>query len=335
VVTSHAGRPLADLLEASDGLLPGQVVTLLVPLANTLAALHARGLVHGAVGPAAVVVGPDGRAGLLDATGGRAPDATSADDVRRLARLGRQALRDPEDAPTALLSALDAAEAADASAPEPAARLAAALLRSCPALPLPLAIAAPDARRSRRLPVMAVGGVLALAAAVSVGAFRGGAQDRPRVIPPADVAALPAAAPEPTSLSNWRGIVSDLEHRRIAAIHRRDLGALRRIYLRSAPERRRDAALVRGLITRDWTVHGQPPTVQLVNEVTLRTDRAVLRVTNTLSAATMRDADGRVVQRSHAHHERVVVTLVRRAGGWRIAGVAQPRSARSAASTSS
>lgn len=83
---------------------PGEVVTLVVPLAEALAALHGAGLVHGDVAPENVVLAPGGRPVLIDLAGVVLPGAgtpgfvapgkrgRAADDVFALARLGLAAL---------------------------------------------------------------------------------------------------------------------------------------------------------------------------------------------------------------------------------------------------
>jgi hypothetical protein len=60
------GGSLARLLATRRRLAPGEVVTLAVPLAQALAAVHAQGLVHGDVTPANVLFGADGRPLLSD-----------------------------------------------------------------------------------------------------------------------------------------------------------------------------------------------------------------------------------------------------------------------------
>ena len=60
------GTDLATLLRTGARWSPGHVVTVVVPLAEALAGLHAAGLAHGDVSPANVVVAPDGRPVLVD-----------------------------------------------------------------------------------------------------------------------------------------------------------------------------------------------------------------------------------------------------------------------------
>ena len=106
------GGSLADLIAARGRLDPGEVTSLLVPLARALAHLHERGVVHGDLAPGNVLFADDGRPLLADlgaavvlgigtdhglGTAGFAdPQQTGAGDpaadVRSLAALGWYAL---------------------------------------------------------------------------------------------------------------------------------------------------------------------------------------------------------------------------------------------------
>jgi hypothetical protein len=66
VLDLAAGGSLARLLATRRRLPPGEVVTIAVPLAQALAAVHAQGLVHGDVTPANVLFAADGRPLLSD-----------------------------------------------------------------------------------------------------------------------------------------------------------------------------------------------------------------------------------------------------------------------------
>ncbi|MBD8077536.1 hypothetical protein [Cellulosimicrobium arenosum] len=81
----HPGLTLDELAAARRPLAAGEAVTVLVPVAQALVALHRADRVHGALGTRSVVLGPDGRAvvavPLVPVAG------TEADDVRDLAQL--------------------------------------------------------------------------------------------------------------------------------------------------------------------------------------------------------------------------------------------------------
>jgi len=66
VLDHAAGGSLSALMGARGTLLPGEVVTIATPLAQALAAVHARGVVHGDVSPANVLFTADGRPLLAD-----------------------------------------------------------------------------------------------------------------------------------------------------------------------------------------------------------------------------------------------------------------------------
>ncbi|MDX5400562.1 MAG: protein kinase, partial [Actinomycetes bacterium] len=125
------GPSLATLVNARSWLSRGEVATLWRTIGDALAALHHRGLVHGDVSPANIVVGPDGTPVLVDIVGhggterghtGYIPPelddgpATEASDIWSLARtltwasgedadvvrhVGRALAEDPVQRPTA------------------------------------------------------------------------------------------------------------------------------------------------------------------------------------------------------------------------------------------
>src|SRR5690606_5771568 len=100
VATAVEGPTVGTVLAVRPRWPAGEVVTLVVPLADALASLHRAGLVHGDVTPENVVLGPGGHPVLVDVGGiatpgagtrGFAPpgrDRGPASDVFALARLG-------------------------------------------------------------------------------------------------------------------------------------------------------------------------------------------------------------------------------------------------------
>ena len=357
VTDAPTGRWLPDLLPRTGGLSSGAVVTLLAPLAEAVAAMHGRGLAHGDISADTVIVTLDGRP-LLDVA---VHDRTTHryDDVRALARLGLRAFGDSAGAPPALVDALRRADTDDPDRRPTATALAADLLRACPASPLPGPTrsvvsrdvggappqpasdpAPPPRRRGAAAVSLRVGAAVAgLALAVGAGTAwghagsTGEAAAAPTLSPrPASTAPRPAPRPRP----DWVEVVAALERRRAAAMRAGDVAGLRRVYLPGSPAVRRDVRLLRDLAARGLRVRGLHPSVAEVTVLRAGAQRAVVRVTDTLSAVRVVDANGRVVQRRPPRSAATVrLILVGRDGQWVIGRVGQPTSARSAASTSS
>ena len=137
-------RPLPELLAESDPLTPGQVVTLGVPWAQALAALHARRLVVESTGPEDLSVTPDGRPVLAPRGVWEIDDADERDDVAALAGALRGLL--PGSVPGGLALVLLRAGDDDPASRPSAADLAADLLAAQPPSPL----GAPRPRRAGR-----------------------------------------------------------------------------------------------------------------------------------------------------------------------------------------
>jgi serine/threonine protein kinase len=159
-----AGDSLETLLVGRNRLMPGEVVTLLAPLAETLGRLHRAGLVHGGLTPANVLIAPDGRPLLTDVgvavAMGERPDGTPdrvpyvapeilaggaadpAADVYALAAVGAAALgwlradREVRTADEPVAELLAAVTSAEPVRRPGAAELAAALLQAAPAAPI-------------------------------------------------------------------------------------------------------------------------------------------------------------------------------------------------------
>ncbi len=161
VLDYAAGGSLAMLLRRRGRLRPGELVTVLVPLASALDFLHGNGIAHGSVHPANVLFTVDGRPLLAEpelpgvASGRSDPDgvprpAGPATDVLMLARVAGQALTGaptcpgPDDlagldAPAPLVRALRRALSADPGDRGTAAEFALAVRASCEPEPVPLA----------------------------------------------------------------------------------------------------------------------------------------------------------------------------------------------------
>ena len=173
------GADLATVCAARGAWTPAEVVTVLVPLAGALAALHARGLAHGDVSAANVVLRPDGRAVLVDlicgddpAEGGtpgvaapeRVTGARAPGDVHALARLGllllgthrsrdRQTASDAVAVPVGRAEVVACLEAATSAEPEhrpDATQLASSLYAACRPAPVDIPDAAVLARAALR-----------------------------------------------------------------------------------------------------------------------------------------------------------------------------------------
>lgn len=169
------GGSLASLLARRGRLHPSEVVTVLAPLAEALAALHARGMVHGDLTPSNVLFTADGRPmladvglsqlvgeapgddiGFRDPAGDAVSPPTAAADCFALAAIGYAALTGvpPRSAarpgvvepivgrapwvPAPLGSAIEAALAPDPAMRPDVAGFGAAVLAACGAAPVRL-----------------------------------------------------------------------------------------------------------------------------------------------------------------------------------------------------
>jgi len=115
VLTDHVdGLRLDELVAAREPLRAAEAVTILVPVAQGLAALHRAGRVHGGLDARAVVVSPSGRAvvrpPLVPAAG------TPADDVRDLARLALDLVPPPASSHPSQAGPADPGEARELAA---------------------------------------------------------------------------------------------------------------------------------------------------------------------------------------------------------------------------
>jgi hypothetical protein len=291
-----AGGTLAGLLNARTQLPAGEVVTIGVPLAQSLRAAHERGCVHGGIAAAFVVFDGDGRpallwpgAGLGAGAGARAGDG-AADDVRDL-RILLASLLDA-NAATALHGALQADGDAD--------QLAHDLLDACPAAPVrlrrPLNRTTSSAKRtSVRRPVRrlatAVTAALALGVAVAAGlvwAKSGGGHS-----PTVDAVAISAAQPTKPP-TDWRAVIQELDVRRDSAFVRGDVAMLRAVYASPSKALAVDEAALRALTAGDLRARGLRLDLVSVTVVSATADRASLHVVDRLPAYDLVDARGHV-----------------------------------------
>ncbi|GEL93843.1 hypothetical protein [Cellulomonas composti] len=104
-VEHHEGPSVRLLLAARAALSEGEAVTVAIPIAQGLGALHDAGVAHGAVGPDSVVVRPDGRPVLVDLRAAVAGTGAAGGDVTGLVECALAALP-PEPGPADLVGAL-------------------------------------------------------------------------------------------------------------------------------------------------------------------------------------------------------------------------------------
>lgn len=96
------GTTLEHVCGARGPLGPGETVTVAIPVAQALDALHRAGLVHGAVGVRSIVLDPGGRPVLTVSAAALAAGGDPRDDVRTLVAVVVAHLRpDPPDGATA------------------------------------------------------------------------------------------------------------------------------------------------------------------------------------------------------------------------------------------
>ena len=278
------GPSLATLVNARSWLRGPEVVTVWRAIADALAAMHQRGLVHGDVSPANIIIGPDGRPVLIDVVGhggaerghtGYVPpelddgDATTASDVWSLARTLSWASGEDRGVLAALGDAL-----ADAPARRPSARDFAtwAFVLGTPGnidVPGAASLAGAQLRAgarqtvltpSRPRPRLRGGLVWPLVAALTavlgvIGGFAllsatAAAEARPEATPRA-IRAFP-----PVPADRAEAVTRELLARRDRVLVERDATALVSVYAPDAEAGRTDAALVAGMLAEDTAFTG-------------------------------------------------------------------------------
>jgi hypothetical protein len=342
-----SGVALDRLLAEHGPLAEAEVVTLAVPLAQALAAVHASGLVHGRVSTSSVLLSDDGRpmladagvAGLLDGC-----DHVSApgDDVRDLALTCRAALG-PAGQRGSLARVLSAATVEDAARRPSAVELAAAVFATRPAAPIqpgrasdpqPLPDIGPDVRRiaapgphshrqtshgptrpaSRRWAGLLVAIAAAVAAGVSGLAWAGVDAHTPG----SNVAAREHVS-HGDAAARWRSVLVGLDARRASAFAAASPQRLAHVYAADAPALGRDRAELAELAAAGLHVERLRLRPRSVRVITTSARRVVLDVVDILEPYDVRTARGALVDaRPGRGATSWRVTLVRSASEWQV-----------------
>lgn len=272
-------------------------------------------------------------------------DGDSADAVLDAARAGSRAplgLLAPS-APRPLVSAIEQALQADPAARPDAAGFAKAIRRSHAAAPVRLtgALASapgpdvrpthevtparpvaspdpPDRSRRRRLVIGAAAGVV-LSLAAGVGWLSG--RSAPTGL--ASVAAAPAVNVQPAAqrspAPDWPALLDALDRSRSTAFEAADAQLLGEVYAAGSPLLEADRATIAALSAAGQRAPGVRHAVRTVRVSSYDGTSAVLRLVDVLSAYSVIDGSGRVLQRAAARPEATfVVTVVRTAKGWRL-----------------
>lgn len=347
------GPTVGAVLEVREQWRAGEVVTLLVPLAQALAALHAVGLVHGDVAPENIVLAPGGRPVLIDLDGVVRPGrgtpgyaerrarGAAPGDVFALASLGLAVLGDePDGAVTELHRLLEsvcraepaarpgatavAAACFDLAAPEPLdvppdevmARIA--LPRLGAREPVVHTVRDPVAARRRRLRSAALVGVaatVATALAVGLGASRPavGPARQGPVAGPAELGTSVEAEVAGPKDAVVAAAVT-LTERRAELLSDGSTERLEEVTVLGSPAFDADTALLESLAARGETVQVRAEVVE-ARRLPPDGDRELVLVTSAHRATGAAVADG---------PRTVVLALVRTPAGWRVAEVLDP-----------
>lgn len=339
-----AGRSLADLLATRDPLTTAEVLTIGVPLAAALAAVHARSLVHGRVAATNVLLTAEGFPLLADLgvhplSSAEAP-VVPAEDVRALAEVLREALGGH------VPRGLDAITRALSCEPgQPTAGQLASELRAA-GHPVPLRLAGPageqpaaapvgdrsdqsvrrlPARRvprasSRPSPALLAGVPLALLVAVLAGRAWAAA-DRPAGPPTLQAPHAGRATPEAT---DWASVLTALDARRAAALATLDVRALDEVYAEGSAPIGVDSDAIRRMAAAGVRPDGLRLDIRSVQPVRRTADLVTLRVVDRLPPYDLVGADGRVRERRPGRGPASwLVSLVPGGSGWRIQAVSR------------
>ena len=355
LVHDHVPGVALDRVLAERGSLEeAEVVTLIVPLAQALAAVHAAGLVHGRVSPSSILFSDDGGpmfadtgvAALID---GRERSTASSDDVRDLALTCRIALG-PAGRAGPLAAALQAAADDDAARRPSASELAAAVFAIGAAAPINdvasgsgrvtqptqpttarLARRRPHShrrtsrgspRRAYRRWVGLLVGVGAAAAAAWCGLAWAGVDPG---APGSSVAAREhqSTYDDAAAAGRWGLVLAALDARRASAFAAVSPGRLATVYSAGSPALRRDRARLADLASAGLHVERLRIRPRSVRVVTSSSTRVVLDVVDALDSYEVRTARGALVDARPGRGAATWrVTLVHEGSGWRVYDVA-------------
>lgn len=343
---------------------PGEVVTLVAPLAGALACLHRHGLVHGALDVHAVTIAFDGRPMLEGLVRAQLPPVppTPRADVRALARLGLSLVDDARsplrDVLAAAASGEPVGEAEGDRAPaDDASDLARACESAAVALPIRLPSAevlaarvlsvrteraepAPPGRRRSTVirAVAAIAGVSVVVLALGAPAVRGtfartpGATDPTTATGATATGATATSTPAASVPADPVSAARDLTRRRDAAIEDLDEGALNEVTVEGSPAREQDLSFLNRL--RDAGVRLDGLVTEVVEAAELggpspsEPSAASARVllTSRIGAHRELGPGGQVLRELPASAtSRVVLDLTWTRGSWRVSAVEPAR----------
>lgn len=297
VVSDYApGGGLDALLARRGELDDGEIVTLVLPLADALAAAHVRGLAHRRISVGNVVFGHDGRPMLTDATLSTGDDDGAAQDVAALVGVATACLGDRRRGPVydALVGATSAADLAAAVRAAAPARVIA--LHDAGGLGGHSDVRSVRSRGHRPLVVVAAAIVFALVVGIAWGHKDDAvATSIPQPTPsPTAASPAPSASAVPPTSQPWLAVVQRLEDQRVRTFRMK----LRRDRLRPL-----------GLDIR----------LDSVKLLTASEDRAVVRVFDGWTSYEVVDGLGNVVSHRPARlHHATTLVLRRTPDGWRI-----------------
>lgn len=306
VVSDHApGGGLDALLARRDSLDDGEIVTLVVPLAEALATAHSRGLAHGRLSAGNVVFSEDGRPMLADVALSCSDDHEARADVDALVQLATSALGGRRAGPVyAALTTPVASAAALAATVRAAGPARAIALHKSSSVAESTPSVSPAPRRLRLSLVLAAVVGIALIVGIASGHRSHSNASRlsvPTSTPTPSLSIAPTADEMPTTVTTdaestqqvWWRVVQRLERQRVRAY----TAAL-------AMDGRRPVGLQLRL--------------QSVHLLWATGNRAAVRVSDGWTSYLVVDANDHVVGHRAARTQQASLLLRRSADGWRL-----------------